>query len=750
MYAFTIFELIIIQKKMNSVYLDYNATTPIDTEVAETMRPYFEEYFGNPSSVHSYGKQTKLAVEKARKSAAALLNCDTSEIIFTSGGTESNNFAIKGFALANKHKGNHIITTQIEHPAVFEVCKYLEKNGFKISYIPVDEYGIVNLDLIEKAISNNTILITVMHANNEVGSIQPIEAISDLAKQYNIAFHSDAAQSVGKITVDVKKMGVDLLSIAGHKLYAPKGVGLLYIKSGIVLEKLMHGADHEQNMRAGTENVLEIAGLGKACEIALENLGKYSQHYSKTRNYIKNLLEDSVKNLRFNGHPENCLPNTLSVSFPNVEANTLVSRLDRVAVSAGAACHAESVDVSAVLEAMNVPIHYAMGTIRISTGRSTTLKDIEFAASEIIKNVNALTNSETEFRNSNNNLSKSVKLTQYTHGLGCACKLTPQNLERVLSKFAIIDNPDVLVGTENSDDACVYKISEDTAIVQTLDFFTPIVDDPYDFGAIAAANALSDIYAMGATPLFALNIVGFPEDTLSLDVLYEILKGANDKAAEAGISVLGGHSVEDTEPKYGMVVTGKVHPDKILTNCEAKPGDKLILTKAIGTGIVSTALKRGLVSDELRIEVTKQMSELNKKAAEIMLKYNVSACTDVTGFGLLGHLREMSKASKCDVNLFFSKVPFIVEAIDLAAGGVIPGGTYNNFEYVKQDVDFGSLPRTKQLLLCDAQTSGGLLIALNSGIAETCLDELEREGIHSAAIIGEFTKKAHGSIIVKP
>ena len=199
-----------------------------------------------------------------------------------------------------------------------------------------------------------------------------------------------------------------------------------------------------------------------------------------------------------------------------------------------------------------------------------------------------------------------------------------------------------------------------------------------------------------------------------------------------------------------MVVTGKVHPNRIITNCKAKPGDQLILTKAIGTGIVSTALKRGLVSDELRIEVTKQMAELNKKAAEIMIKYNVSACTDVTGFGLLGHLREMSKASKCDVSLLFSKVPFIKEAVDLAAAGVIPGGTYNNLEYVKQDVDFGSLPRTKQLLLCDAQTSGGLLISIDKSDAEECINEMKNAGMSSVAVVGEFTKKAHGSIFIKP
>ncbi|RLD84809.1 MAG: bifunctional IscS subfamily cysteine desulfurase/selenide, water dikinase SelD, partial [Bacteroidetes bacterium] len=238
---------------MNKIYLDYNATTPIDPEVAKAMQPYLTEYFGNPSSIHEYGLITKKAVEKARKQIAELINCSPSEVIFTSGGTESNNYSIKGSAYYLKDKGNHIITSSVEHPAVMEVCAYLEINGFEVTYLPVDEYGMVDLDVLEKAIRSTTILISIMHANNEIGTLQPIVEIGKIAKKYNIRLHTDAAQSIGKVKVDVSKMGVGLLSIAGHKLYAPKGIGALYIKQGTKLEKLMHGANHEQNLRAGTE-----------------------------------------------------------------------------------------------------------------------------------------------------------------------------------------------------------------------------------------------------------------------------------------------------------------------------------------------------------------------------------------------------------------------------------------------------------------------------------------------------------------
>lgn len=731
---------------MNPVYLDYNATTPIAPEVADAMKPFLEEYFGNPSSSHSFGVKTKMAVENARHQAAGLIHCDPSEIIFTSGGTESNNYAIKGIALANKQKGNHIITSSVEHPAVIEVCKYLETKGFEVSYIPVDAFGIIELEALKNAIRPTTILISVMHANNEVGSIQPISEIAKIAKSKGIFLHTDAAQSMGKIPVDVEELGVDLLSIAGHKLYAPKGIGALYIKNGVHLEKLIHGADHEQNLRAGTENVLEIVGLGKACEIAGKHLRENKAHYKETRDLLHQLLKEALPGIKLNGHPEKRLPNTLSISFPKIEANTLISRLENVAASAGAACHSESIDVSAVLEAMHVPLDYAMGTIRFSTGRGITTEDIKNAAEEIIGTVKSLMPKEASQKEIPRPKTGEIKLTHFTHGLGCACKIQPQHLESVLQKLKPFFDPNVLVGTETSDDATVYRLSDDLALVQTLDFFTPIVDDPYDFGAIAAANALSDIYAMGAKPVFGLNIAAFPEDALPLSVLEQILKGAQDKAAEAGISILGGHTIEDPEPKYGMVVSGVIHPDKIIKNKGAQPDDILILTKPIGTGILSTAIKRGMVDEDLKKEVTTLMAALNKIPAELMSGFDVHACTDVTGFGLLGHLKEMSSASQCDVEVSFSKVPWIREAQNLATAGVIPGGTYNNLEFVKTFVDFGNLSRTQQLLLCDAQTSGGLLVALNEKDADNYLKSLKKAGLKDACSIGRFSGKGKGLI----
>ncbi len=734
---------------MEPIYLDYNATTPIAKEVADAMRPYLEHFFGNPSSVHSYGVKTKLAVEKARAQLADLLGCSAAEIVFTSGGTESNNYAIKGVAMANKHRGNHIITSAVEHPAVFEVCRYLEKNGFEITTVPVDEDGVILLEELKGAVRPETILISVMHANNEVGTIQPIREISEIARRHSIIFHSDAAQSLGKIPVNVNELGVDLLSIAGHKLYAPKGIGALYIRSGVELEKLIHGADHEQNLRAGTENVLEIVGLGAAAQLAAENLNENIDHYKSTRDYLEKLLRDAIPSLKINGHYDLRLPNTLSVSFPKLEANTLIDRLEGVAASAGAACHAESVDVSAVLEAMHVPIEFAMGTIRLSTGRGTTLQEIKQAADEIIEVVKQLLPKEEGQLLAWKSFQKEIKLTHYTHGLGCACKIRPQNLEKVLKNLAPVIDKNVLVGTETSDDAAVYRISDDLAVVQTLDFFTPVVDDPYDFGAIAAANALSDIYAMGAKPVFALNIVGFPEDTLPMETLEQILKGAQDKAAEAGIPVLGGHTVEDPEPKFGMVVTGTIHPSEILKNTGAQPGDQLVLTKPLGTGILSTGIKRGMVEDQLRELVSRQMMSLNKTAADVMKKYPVHACTDVTGFGLMGHLKEMTSGSECNARVWYDKVPFLPEVKNLAVAGVIPGGSHNNLSFVSEFVDFGKLPRTDQLLLCDAQTSGGLLIALPAAEAEKLVIDLKESGVSDACIIGEFMAKGKGIVTVQ-
>lgn len=367
------------------IYLDYNATTPIDKEVAQSMMPFLTDYFGNPSSSHSFGVETKKAVENTRKHVADLLNCRPEEIIFTSGGTESNNYAIKGYAFANEHKGNHIITSTIEHPAVTEVCKYLVTKGFEISFIPVDEFGIIDLKKLEESITSKTILITVMHANNEIGTIQPISEIAKIARNHNIVFHTDAAQSVGKYKTDVQQLGVDMLSVAGHKLYAPKGIGVLYIRDGILLEKLIHGADHEQNKRAGTENVLEIVGLGKACEIAKRDLTKNTNHLKQMRDFLHTNLLNKIPEIKLNGHPELRLPNTLNISFPGIEANTLLSQLELkgIAASAGAACHTGSVKVSRVLQAINLKTKFAMGTIRFSVGKYSTEEELT-RASEII------------------------------------------------------------------------------------------------------------------------------------------------------------------------------------------------------------------------------------------------------------------------------------------------------------------------------------------------------------------------------
>ncbi|MBN2514896.1 MAG: cysteine desulfurase [Deltaproteobacteria bacterium] len=374
---------------MKPIYLDYNATTPVDHEVAEAMKPYLEEHFGNPSSLHLMGIAARKSVENARRQVADLLNCIPEEIVFTSGGTESNNYAIKGIAFANRRKGHHIITTTIEHPAVTEVCNYLEAFGFRTTYIPVDETGLIDPGKLEKAITNETILITIMHANNEVGTIQPIEDISVIAHKHGIFCHTDAAQSVGKISTDVNSLNVDLLSVAGHKVYAPKGIGALFIREGIQLEKFMHGAGHERNLRAGTENVLEIIGLGKACEIAKRDLDTNMAHMMAMRDRLHNGLKNRIASVRLNGHPEKRLPNTLSIGFKGLEASALLNDLMMadIAASAGSACHAGSTTVSHVLEAMNVSLEYAVGTLRLSVGKMTTEDEIDRAIAELAKAV---------------------------------------------------------------------------------------------------------------------------------------------------------------------------------------------------------------------------------------------------------------------------------------------------------------------------------------------------------------------------
>ncbi len=720
------------------IYLDYNATTPIDPLVAEAMKPYLFEFFGNPSSSHIYGIKTKAAIEKARKQVASMIGCEIDEIIFTSGGTESNNYAIKGCAFTNREKGNHIITSSIEHPAVLEICRYLEEKGFKVTYLSVDNTGLVDVKDVKAAITPQTILITIMHANNEVGTIQPIKEIAKIAHQRGIILHSDGAQTVGKIPVKVDELNVDLLSLAGHKFYAPKGVGVLYVRSGVKIEKLLHGADHELNRRAGTENVLEIVGLGKASELVEKNLTRYNKNMVVTRNLLEKKLRKNYSDLQINGNVGKRLPNTLSISFKGIEANTIISELKSLAASAGAACHSDRVETSQTLNAMKVPVDYAMGTIRLTTGRYTTKEEINISVEEIVKVINKLhpmkQKVSTKFKD------EEIKLTRFTHGLGCACKLRPQLLEEVLKKVPIPKDDKIIVGIGTSDDAAVYKLDDKFSIVQTVDFFTPVVDDPFQFGEIAAANSLSDIYAMGGKPLFALNVVGFPSNRLPLEVLEKILEGASSKVKEAGISIIGGHTVDDTEPKYGLVVTGIIENNKVITNSKSKPGDVLILTKPIGTGIFSTALKQGMLDKKSEKILVKTMAGLNKIAAEVMQEVGVNACTDVTGFGLVGHLLEMMKASNTSAAIEFDKIKFLKNTLELAVAGCIPGGTKDNLDYTNPNVKYDmNISEVKKLMLNDAQTSGGLLISVPKKKSQKLLNILIERGVKSSFAIGEVS-----------
>lgn len=375
---------------MKPIYLDYNATTPIDPAVAEAMTPYITEHFGNPSSGHAYGARARLAVDAARTQVADMLGCEPVQVVFTSGGSEANNHAILGVASALRDKGNHVITSAVEHPAVTEVCRHLESAGYEVTYVPVDGRGLIDPEHVADTIRPETVLISVMHANNEVGTVEPIAEVCAIARRRGVLTHSDCAQSVGKIPVRVDDLGVDLLSIAGHKAYAPKGIGALYVRDGANLDNLIHGADHEGNRRAGTENVVQIVGLGHACLLVTERLDEYGQHLRRMRDRLESRLLDRLSDARVNGHPTSRLPNTSSVSFRGVQADALLAAMPGVAASAGAACHSDGVTVSAVLEAMGVPLEYATGTVRFSVGRGTTDDEIDRALEIVVTSVEEL------------------------------------------------------------------------------------------------------------------------------------------------------------------------------------------------------------------------------------------------------------------------------------------------------------------------------------------------------------------------
>lgn len=360
---------------MQPIYLDYNASTPIDPAVAAAMQPFLADHYGNPSSGHWAATPAKAALEMARGQVAAILGSHNDEIVFTSGGSEANNLALKGVFFALRDKGDHIVTTQIEHPAIIEPCRFLERLAARVTHLPVDSTGRIDPDDLRRAITPRTILVSIMHANNEVGTIQPIEDCARIAHEHGILLHTDAAQSVGKIPTDVNELGVDLLSIAGHKVYAPKGVGALFVRRGVSLEPLIHGAGHESGRRAGTESALLAVGLGKACELARDL--RQMERVRALRDQFWRMLQKQFEGLVvLNGHPVHRLPNTLNVAFVGRVGAEILARLDGVAASTGSACHAGRIELSPVLEAMGVTPDVGMGAIRFSLGRGTTSDEI--------------------------------------------------------------------------------------------------------------------------------------------------------------------------------------------------------------------------------------------------------------------------------------------------------------------------------------------------------------------------------------
>ncbi len=377
---------------MEHIYLDNSATTRLDDEVLKEMMPYLTEEYGNASSIYKLGRNTRNAVETAREKIAKAINAEPDEIYFTSGGTESDNTAIRGIAYNNKKKGNHIITSKIEHPAILETCKQLEKEGFEITYLNVDKNGIIDFEQLKNSIKETTILISIMFANNEIGTIQPIKEIGTIARENNIYFHTDSVQAVGSIKIDVKGMNIDSLSMSAHKFYGPKGIGALYIKKGITFQKFMNGGHQERNKRAGTENVSAIVGMGKAIEIAYRNLEKHTKQIKELRDYYINQVKENIPYIKINGDMEKRLPGNSNISFRFIEGEGLLLNLDLkgICASSGSACTSGSLDPSHVLLAIGVPHEIAHGSLRISIGKYNTKEEIDYVVECLVEIVGRL------------------------------------------------------------------------------------------------------------------------------------------------------------------------------------------------------------------------------------------------------------------------------------------------------------------------------------------------------------------------
>lgn len=372
---------------MEVKYFDNSATTRVKDEVFKEMIPYLSIEYGNPSSLYSIGRSAKRAISEARRRVASLINCSPEEIYFTSCGSESDNTALKGIAYANKEKGNHIITSKIEHPAILNSCKSLENKGFKISYIDVDKDGMLNLEKLESEITNQTILISIMYANNEIGTIEPIKEIAQIAHSHGIIFHTDAVQAVGNIPIDVRKMNIDMLSLSGHKLYAPKGIGALYVKSGIEFERFMDGGHQEKNKRSGTENVAEIVALGKACQIAEKNIEQYQQKLKNLRDYCLNKIQEKIPDIYINGTMERRLPGNINISFKDLNSGELLLRLDEVGIcaSGGSACSSKESSPSHVLTAIGLPSELSKGALRLTFGDYNSIEDVDYLLENLVR-----------------------------------------------------------------------------------------------------------------------------------------------------------------------------------------------------------------------------------------------------------------------------------------------------------------------------------------------------------------------------
>lgn len=373
-------------------YFDHAATTATKEEVLKEMLPYFNIEYGNPSSMYSIGRRTRKVVEEARKRVALSIGADSKEIYFTSCGSESDNLAIKGVAYANRKRGNHIITTKIEHPAVLHTCEHLEKEGFRVTYLNVDEEGLISLEELENAITSDTILISVMFANNEIGTIQPIGEIGSIAKKHNIYFHTDAVQAVGNVRINVEELNIDLLSMSAHKFYGPKGMGALYVKTGVNFEKIQDGGHQERNMRAGTENVAGIVGLGKAIELAYKNFDEYNEKLTSLRDYYISQVEEKIPNVKLNGHKTRRLPGNANISFIGVDGEALLLNLDikGICASSGSACTSGSLDPSHVLVAIGLSHEIAQGSLRITFGDENTKEDVDYLVQSLIEIVEKL------------------------------------------------------------------------------------------------------------------------------------------------------------------------------------------------------------------------------------------------------------------------------------------------------------------------------------------------------------------------